>query len=59
MHGFLKTVKLCLDLIIINPKGLIYILEKKEIGYIYRGLEALKQDIVAMIKKENFIYEDE
>ena len=31
----------------------------KEIGYIYRGLEALKQDIVAMIKKENFVYEDE
>ena len=42
-----------------KPKGPHLHIGKKEIGYIYRGLEALKQDIVAMIKKENFIYEDE
>lgn len=41
-----------------KPKGPHLHIGNKEVGYIYRGLESLKQDIVAMIEKENFIYEN-
>lgn len=28
-----------------------------EVGYVFRGLDSLRQDIIAMIEKEGFIYE--
>lgn len=28
-----------------------------EVGYVFRGLDELKEDIIAMIEKEGFIYE--
>lgn len=40
-----------------RPKGPHLHIREVEVGYVYRGLEALKADIVAMIDKEGFIYE--
>jgi Family of unknown function (DUF6516) len=41
-----------------KPKGPHLHIGEIEVGYVYRGLSALKKDIEAMIKKEDFIYED-
>lgn len=41
-----------------SPKGPHLHLGEKEVGYVYRGLDALKEDIVAMIRKEGFNYEE-
>ncbi|MBI4403929.1 MAG: hypothetical protein HY537_07205 [Deltaproteobacteria bacterium] len=40
-----------------KPKGAHLHVHDVEIGYVYRGLDALKADIVAMIQQEGFIYE--
>ena len=40
-----------------RPKGPHLHVRDLEVGYVYRGLEALREDIVAMIEKEGFIYE--
>ena len=41
-----------------RPKGPHLHIGEREIGYVYRGTEQLKQDIVAMIRMEGFIYEE-
>ena len=41
-----------------KPKGPHLHIGKTEIGYVFRGMDALRADIGAMIKKEGFIYED-
>ena len=41
-----------------KPKGPHLHVGQKQVGYVYRGLKALRNDIIAMIKKEGFIYED-
>lgn len=41
-----------------NPKGPHLHIGEQEVGYVYRGLQALREDIIAMIKKEGFIHED-
>ncbi len=41
-----------------KPKGPHLHIGEQEVGYVFRGLKALKEDIIAMIKKEGFIYED-
>ncbi len=40
-----------------KPKGPHLHIREIEVGYVFRGMEALKVDIEAMIKKEGFIYE--
>jgi hypothetical protein len=40
-----------------RPKGPHLHVREVEVGYVYRGLDALKADIIAMIEKEGFIYE--
>ena len=40
-----------------KPKGPHLHIRETEVGYVFRGMEALKVDIEAMIKKEGFIYE--
>ena len=35
-----------------------FMAEKLKIGYVYRGLDALREDTAAMIQQEEFIYED-
>ncbi len=42
-----------------KPKGLQFHIRKIEIGYNYRGVDALMDDIKAMIEKEGFVYENE
>jgi hypothetical protein len=41
-----------------KPKGPHLHVGTKEIGYVYRGLEELKADVIAMIRKAGFIYEE-
>ena len=41
-----------------KPKGLHLHIGEREVGYVFRGMDALRADIGAMIKKEGFIYED-
>ncbi len=41
-----------------SPKGPHLHIGLKEVGYVYRGLVELKKDIIEMIQKEGFIYED-
>ena len=41
-----------------KPKGPHLHVGDKELGYVYRGLTQLRADIVAMIEKEGFIYEN-
>jgi len=41
-----------------KPKGPHLHIGEKEIGYVYRGLIQLRADILAMIEKEGFIYEE-
>ena len=41
-----------------RPKGPHLHIGEKEIGYVYRGVEQLKLDIIAMIRMEGFIYEE-
>lgn len=40
-----------------RPKGPHLHVHDVEVGYVYRGLDALKADFVAMIEQEGFIYE--
>ena len=40
-----------------KPKGPHLHFRDKEVGYVFRGIEELKEDILAMIQKEGFIYE--
>jgi hypothetical protein len=42
-----------------KPKGPHLHIRKIEIGYNYRGVDALMDDIKAMIEKEGFVYENE
>jgi len=41
-----------------KPKGPHLHIGETEVGYVFRGMDALRADIGAMIKKEGFIYED-
>ena len=41
-----------------SPKGPHLHIRETEVGYVFRGLRALREDIGAMIRKEGFIYED-
>jgi hypothetical protein len=41
-----------------KPKGPHLHIGEEEIGYVYRGLTQLRADIVAMIEKKGFIYEE-
>ena len=41
-----------------KPKGPHLHIGESEVGYVFRGMDALRADIGAMIKKEGFIYED-
>ena len=41
-----------------KPKGPHLHVGSKEVGYVFRGLSSLKEDVIAMIKQEGFIYED-
>jgi hypothetical protein len=41
-----------------KPKGPHLHVGETQIGYVFRGLEALREDIAAMIRQEGFIYED-
>lgn len=40
-----------------KPKGPHLHIREVEIGYVFRSLDSLHQDIVAMIEKEGFVYE--
>ena len=40
-----------------KPKGPHLHIGDVEVGYVFRGLKALREDISAMIKKAGFIYE--
>lgn len=40
-----------------KPKGPHLHVREVEVGYMFRGLDSLRQDIIAMIEKEGFIYE--
>ena len=40
-----------------QPKGPHLHVREQELGYVFRGIEELKEDIIAMIQKEGFIYE--
>jgi hypothetical protein len=42
-----------------KPKGPHLHIREIEIGYNYRGVDALMDDIKAMIEKEGFVYENE
>ena len=42
-----------------RPKGPHLHIREKEIGYHYRGIEELMEDIKALIEKEGFVYENE
>ena len=41
-----------------KPKGPHLHVGNAEVGYEFRGLDALREDIAAMIRKEAFVYED-
>lgn len=41
-----------------RPKGPHLHIGDTEVGYVYRGTDALRKDIIAMIKLEVFIYEE-
>ena len=41
-----------------KPKGPHLHVGDREVGYVFRGLQALKKDVIAMIRHEGFIYED-
>ena len=41
-----------------KPKGPHLHIGDSEVEYVFRGMDALRADIGAMIKKEGFIYED-
>jgi hypothetical protein len=41
-----------------KPKGPHLHYRDTELGYVYRGLSELKEDVIAMIRKEGFKYED-
>jgi len=40
-----------------KPKGPHLHVRDVEVGYVFRGLDSLREDIIALIKKEGFIYE--
>jgi len=40
-----------------KPKGPHLHIGNNEVGYVFRGLDALRKDIAAMIRKAGFIYE--
>ncbi len=40
-----------------KPKGPHLHVRDIEVGYVFRGLDALKEDVIAMIRKEGFVYE--
>jgi hypothetical protein len=42
-----------------KPKAPHLHIGDQEIGYVFRGIAALKQDVIAMILQEGFIYEIE
>lgn len=42
-----------------RPKGPHLHIGDKEVGYVFRGIRALKQDVIALIRKEGFFYEDQ
>ena len=41
-----------------KPKGPHLHVGDVEVGYVFRGLPELREDLVAMIRKEGFVYED-
>ena len=41
-----------------KPKGPHLHIGDTEVGYVFRGIDELKRDVIAMIKKEGFIYEE-
>ena len=41
-----------------KPKGPHLHVREVEVGYVFKGLDSLRQDIIAMIEKEGFIYEE-
>ncbi len=41
-----------------KPKGPHLHIGDTEVGYVFRGIDELKRDVEAMIKKEGFIYEE-
>ena len=41
-----------------QPKGPHLYIGEREVGYIFRGMSALREDILAMILEEGFLYED-
>jgi hypothetical protein len=41
-----------------KPKGPHLHVGEVELGYVFRGFDALRDDIVAMIRREGFVYED-
>lgn len=42
-----------------KPKGPHLHIKDSEVGYHYRGVDELMEDIKAMIEKEGFVYENE
>ncbi len=40
-----------------KPKGPHLHIGSSEVGYVFRGLQELREDIAAIIRKEGFIYE--
>jgi hypothetical protein len=40
-----------------KPKGPHLHIGDREVGYVFRGIKYLRQDIEAMLEKEGFIYE--
>ena len=41
-----------------KPKGPHLHIGPKEVGYVFRGIEELRADVIAMIKKAGFVYEE-
>ena len=41
-----------------KPKGPHLHIGEREVGYVFRGVAALKRDAIAMIHQEGFVYED-
>lgn len=41
-----------------KPKGPHLHIGLSEVGYVFRGIDELRRDIVAMIRKEGFLYEE-
>jgi len=42
-----------------KPKGPHLHIGTQEVGYVFRGLEELKKDMIAMIRKAGFVYEND